>query len=229
MGRSQFLPDALPWAKIVSFSTIPIVLAGRVATRRFASTTCRFAGLATEWTAVGEFRLALPVLPVVRELTKVTICSILSSVTPMIVAEPFLSALRIFEQAAFLDRIDQGKLPIMKSVCFSLLAIGLLCSSGCYRNLTCKSCQQSSTAGVVQPNAAGNVTPASFGIADGIGNGIVGQGARGNGGMIPQLPPGYTQAMQGPAGPPTAAYAYPYYTNRGPRDFLMRNPPTIGR
>jgi len=143
----------------------------------------------------------------------------------MILPEPFLSARRISEQAAFLDRIDQGKLPIMKSVCFSLLVIGLLCSSGCYRNLTCKSCQQSSTAGVAQPNPAGNVAPASFGIGDG----IVGQGARGNGGMIPQLPPGYTQAMQGPAGPPTGAYAYPYYTNRGPRDFLMKNPPTIGR
>ncbi len=24
-------------------------------------------------------------------------------------------------------------------------------------------------------------------------------------------------------------YAYPYYTTRGPRDFLMKNPPTIGR
>jgi hypothetical protein len=23
-------------------------------------------------------------------------------------------------------------------------------------------------------------------------------------------------------------YVYPYYTTRGPRDFLMANPPTIG-
>lgn len=30
-------------------------------------------------------------------------------------------------------------------------------------------------------------------------------------------------------GPPTATYAYPYYTTRGPRDFLVDNPPTIGR
>jgi hypothetical protein len=29
-------------------------------------------------------------------------------------------------------------------------------------------------------------------------------------------------------GPPTAAVAYPYYTTRGPRDFLVDNPPTIG-
>ncbi len=41
------------------------------------------------------------------------------------------------------------------------------------------------------------------------------------------------QAMQGvgqgPGGAPTAQVAYPYYTVRGPRDFLLDNPPTIGR
>jgi hypothetical protein len=31
-----------------------------------------------------------------------------------------------------------------------------------------------------------------------------------------------------PAGPPTATVAYPYYTTRGPRDFLAPNPPSIG-
>jgi hypothetical protein len=30
------------------------------------------------------------------------------------------------------------------------------------------------------------------------------------------------------AGPPTAAVTYPYYTTRGPRDFLARNPRSIG-
>ncbi len=29
-------------------------------------------------------------------------------------------------------------------------------------------------------------------------------------------------------GMPTAQVAYPYYTHRGPRDFLMANPPSIG-
>lgn len=29
-------------------------------------------------------------------------------------------------------------------------------------------------------------------------------------------------------GPPTAAITYPYYTLRGPRDFLQSNPPPIG-
>ncbi len=30
------------------------------------------------------------------------------------------------------------------------------------------------------------------------------------------------------AGPPTGAVAYPYYTTRGPRDFLVNDPPSIG-
>ena len=31
-----------------------------------------------------------------------------------------------------------------------------------------------------------------------------------------------------PPGPPTGAVAYPYYTTRGPRDFLAKCPPSIG-
>ena len=31
-----------------------------------------------------------------------------------------------------------------------------------------------------------------------------------------------------PAGPPTGAVAYPYYTTRGPRDFLAKCPPSVG-
>ncbi len=30
------------------------------------------------------------------------------------------------------------------------------------------------------------------------------------------------------AGPPTGAVTYPYYTTRGPRDFLASNPRGIG-
>lgn len=30
-------------------------------------------------------------------------------------------------------------------------------------------------------------------------------------------------------GPPSATVGYPYYTTRGPRDFLLDNPPSIGR
>jgi hypothetical protein len=44
---------------------------------------------------------------------------------------------------------------------------------------------------------------------------------------VPQIPHHYYKQV-GPAGPPTAAYAYPYYTTRGPRDFFLNNPSTIG-
>ena len=48
------------------------------------------------------------------------------------------------------------------------------------------------------------------------------------GGEIPHTAnaPGLYGAQGGSAAP---TYAYPYYTIRGPRDFLMANPPTIGR
>ncbi len=38
-----------------------------------------------------------------------------------------------------------------------------------------------------------------------------------------------SQAQYGQGGLPSAQVGYPYYTVRGPRDFLMENPPTIGR
>jgi len=39
----------------------------------------------------------------------------------------------------------------------------------------------------------------------------------------------FNREYVGPQGPPTAQVAYPYYTTRGPRDFLIDNPPSIGR
>lgn len=36
-------------------------------------------------------------------------------------------------------------------------------------------------------------------------------------------------ADEGMPGPGSAAIGYPYYTVRGPRDFLVDNPPSIGR
>lgn len=39
----------------------------------------------------------------------------------------------------------------------------------------------------------------------------------------------YTPGFAGPHGPSTGTYGYPYYTTRAPRDFLMANPPSIGR
>jgi hypothetical protein len=39
----------------------------------------------------------------------------------------------------------------------------------------------------------------------------------------------YRREYIGPQGPSTPQVAYPYYTIRGPRDFLQSNPPSIGR
>jgi hypothetical protein len=63
--------------------------------------------------------------------------------------------------------------------------------------------------------------------------GGVGQGAI-LGGMAQRpagMPGGMHAGMQQPInpGPPTGTVAYPYYTHRGPRDFLLDNPPSIGR
>jgi len=39
---------------------------------------------------------------------------------------------------------------------------------------------------------------------------------------------GYPEQPMFNPGPPTGQVAYPYYTTRGPRDFLMANPSSIG-
>ncbi|MHB8969435.1 MAG: hypothetical protein ACYC3X_00985 [Pirellulaceae bacterium] len=44
---------------------------------------------------------------------------------------------------------------------------------------------------------------------------------------VPYIPQNYSRQME-PAGPPTGTTAYPYYTLRGPRDFFLNAPSTIG-
>ena len=39
---------------------------------------------------------------------------------------------------------------------------------------------------------------------------------------------GRGEVAEAPAGPAVGGVTYPYYTNRGPRDFLAKNPPSIG-
>ena len=49
----------------------------------------------------------------------------------------------------------------------------------------------------------------------------------GGGGLVGRL--GSHHADPGVmSGPPTAQVAYPYYTVRGPRDFLLDDPPSLG-
>ena len=49
------------------------------------------------------------------------------------------------------------------------------------------------------------------------------------GGEIPHTASAAGAAGGGAPGGAAPTYAYPYYTTRGPRDFLMSNPPSIGR
>ncbi len=67
------------------------------------------------------------------------------------------------------------------------------------------------------PQGCGNCAPyGQYGGLHGLRN-------YNNFGNVPQLPPpAYT------AGPPSPTVTYPYYTTRGPRDFLLANPPSIG-
>ncbi len=65
------------------------------------------------------------------------------------------------------------------------------------------------------------------------GNGRCGLGdrCRGLGGSLGSCNPhavGYPEPQNFNPGPPTGQVAYPYYTVRGPRDFLRNNPPSIG-
>jgi hypothetical protein len=52
--------------------------------------------------------------------------------------------------------------------------------------------------------------------------------AGGNCGLGGGMAAMHQRPPEGPAGPPVGTYAYPYYTLRGPRDFLQNNPPSIG-
>ena len=60
------------------------------------------------------------------------------------------------------------------------------------------------------------------GLLGGLLGGQITQGIHESHGWRHQAP------QTGPPGPPTGAYAYPYYTLHGPRDFLVDNPPSLG-
>lgn len=47
-------------------------------------------------------------------------------------------------------------------------------------------------------------------------------------GMAAHHGPSADEQLYEEPGPPTGAVTYPYYTTRGPRDFLARNPASIG-
>lgn len=93
----------------------------------------------------------------------------------------------------------------MRQAMLAILAVITCLSVGCHHNLAHNSCRHCGL----------------HGHGHGHGSGAPSRVAR--------LPHGYMEEqMDGPAGPPTSTYAYPYYTTRAPRDFLLDNPPSIG-
>lgn len=95
----------------------------------------------------------------------------------------------------------------MNRALFMFLAVIACCATGCLRQ------QCNCGGGGCGPGA---LRPRGYALH------------RDNGGLLGH----HKQAVdpeEGLNGPASAAVAYPYYTVRGPRDFLMDNPPSIGR
>ena len=135
----------------------------------------------------------------------------------------------------------------MKRTIFGLFcATALVASTGCgngsglfpvHQNAGCgaSACGDGSGGmggGNGMAGGAGGMAGDGSGMA---GAGMAGGGYGGNGACGDlagcghcDLPRGVGGCNVGAAGPATGAVAYPYYSNRGPRDFLVNNPPSIG-
>jgi len=105
----------------------------------------------------------------------------------------------------------------MRLYLLAALTLVLAASTGCRSVNMCKDC--------------GGKHHGMLGHHGGHGGG---HGGGAYAGGVPHGMPGYKPGPHhreyiGPQGPPTAQVAYPYYTTRGPRDFLLDNPPSIGR
>jgi hypothetical protein len=102
----------------------------------------------------------------------------------------------------------------MKRAFLAVMVMVLMtAASGCLHHNTCPShstCECGGCGGLLG-EAVGHTL-----------GGTVHQGIHENCGWRHQRP------QVGPPGPPTGTYAYPYYTLRGPRDFLVDNPPGLG-
>src|SRR3990172_5052584 len=145
----------------------------------------------------------------------------------------------------------------MKRASFALLALVLLAGSSgccCLDRLFCWGCRGPCAYGHEGPSCGGcggggcsDCGGYAGGGPSGGGGGYA-DGSSGGGGYNGGAPARSMEARphpaQGPphafqrrnsggeyefaAGPPTGATTYPYYTTRGPRDFLARNPRSIG-
>lgn len=126
----------------------------------------------------------------------------------------------------------------MKRGLLTLLAVALAAGmagccgphSGCLTSWLPGSCSNC-------PETGGGCT-GEYGSCGSAGCGQCGEGNPGVSGLFGADSGGYAgcggQGCRVPCraaftpGPPTAAVTYPYYTVRGPRDFLAANPPGIG-
>ena len=101
------------------------------------------------------------------------------------------------------------------------------CGDGCGCG-NCDNCLQNGISCVLDCPGQNNCR-SGYGYGYGCGPNGCGPGGCGPGGCGPG---GYggcgDQNYNFNSGPPVGQTAYPYYTTRGPRDFLMCNPPSIG-
>jgi hypothetical protein len=139
----------------------------------------------------------------------------------------------------------------MRTAMLLFLAVMALSAAGCHQNMCRNCCGNGGLCGPAMSRRAsahpqyagrpgrGQMCPNCNGLngdcngLNGDCNGLDGLDGRLAGrhgpSPVPHLPPGYVhQQLDGTGGPPTATYAYPYYTLRAPRDFLLNNPPPLG-
>jgi hypothetical protein len=142
----------------------------------------------------------------------------------------------------------------MRKATIAFVALLSCMTLGCHHNLAHNGCGcgqscESCGGGGNTCNSCGHCGLHGGGLAmhgDGHGLGLRGHHGDGSGllagqhgdgvlGMrsgIPQhvarMPHTGDPQLSGPGGPPTGTYAYPYYTIRAPRDFLLNNPPPLG-
>jgi hypothetical protein len=106
------------------------------------------------------------------------------------------------------------------------------CADGCCADGNCSNGGSSSGNGRFGKHCRGGLANGQVCSACGDPNC---RGCLGGGGFVSAVASGYCPHAGGypecnnfTPGPPAAQTAYPYYTTRGPRDFLRNNPPSIG-
>ena len=105
---------------------------------------------------------------------------------------------------------------MMRQMFLLLAAVALIASSGCkVLEKNCSNCGQKQAMMQQAPQQVMQHTPQQV---------MQAQAQQ----MMQAQAMAPANSMMQQSGPGTAAYAYPYYTVRGPRDFFMKNPPSLG-